>query len=281
MRVLVTGAGGQVGTDLVAALSDDEVVALGHADLDVGDEGACVRVVEEAAPEVVVHAAAFTDVDGCEADPGRAHRDNALGSRNVASAARRAGAFLIALSTDYVFDGGASQPYAEDAPHNPSNEYGRSKSEGERLALAANPGSTAIVRSSWVYGARGSNFVKTMLHLASSREHVDVVDDQTGSPTWSADLARGLVALASARRPGVYHATNAGFTTWFGFAREIFSLAGLDPERVRPTTSEMFVRPAKRPAYSVLSDRAWRAAGLPPLPPWGEALAQALPLIRP
>ena len=281
MRVLVTGAGGQVGSDLVTALSGHEVIAWARADLDVGDDGACMRTILAARPEVVIHAAAYTDVDGCELHPDRAWRDNVLGSRNVARAAREAGAFLIAISSDYVFDGAASEPYDEDVPVAPLGAYGRSKADGEGEALEANPDATAIVRSSWIYGRVGKNFVKTMLGLAAEREVVEVVDDQTGSPTWSADLARALVWLASARRAGTYHVTNAGSTTWFGFAREIFAAVGYDPERVRPTTTAALGRPAPRPAYSVLGARRWRLAGLPPLPPWRDALRAALPEIFP
>lgn len=276
MRVVVTGAGGQVGSYIVAALGGNDVVALAHADLDVGDPDACAGLISSFRADVVIHAAAYTDVDGCESDPERAWRDNAAGSQNVAGAARSAGSFLIAISTDYVFDGTATRPYETDAPVAPLNEYGRSKAAGERLAVEANPGATAIVRSSWIYGRVGRNFVKTMLAKARSGESVSVVDDQTGSPTWSADLAHALVALASSRRAGIFHVTNSGKTTWYGFSREIFSLGGFDPELVRPTTSDAFVRPARRPGYSVLSDRAWREAGFSPLRHWRDALAAAL-----
>ena len=279
MRVLVTGANGQVGADLMTALAGHDVIATDLAELDVGDDGACMRTIPAAAPEVVIHAAAYTDVDGCELDPSRAWRDNVLGSQNVARAAHAVGAFLIAISTDYVFDGTASEPYDEDAPVAPLSAYGRSKAAGERAALEANPDATAIVRSSWIYGRVGKNFVKTMLRLAAEREVVEVVDDQTGSPTWSADLARALVRLARTRRPGIYHATNRGSTTWFGFAREIFALAGHDPARVRPTTTAALGRPAPRPAYSVLGNRTWRRAGLALLPHWQAALRVALPQI--
>jgi dTDP-4-dehydrorhamnose reductase len=280
MRVLVTGAGGQVGSDVVAALSGHAVTALDRAALDVSDYHACMQTVAISGAEVVIHTAAYTDVDGAEADPERAWAANVVGSQNVALASRHAGAYLIAISSDYVFDGAASQPYDEHAPVSPLGVYGRSKAAGERAAMDANPGATAVVRSSWVYGTTGKNFVKTMLRLASSdRVAVDVVDDQTGSPTWSADLARALVALASQRRAGIYHVANAGATTWHGFAREIFALAGYDPERVRPTTTAALARPAPRPAYSVLSDRMWRLGGFSPLQPWQSALKAALPEI--
>ena len=280
MRVLVTGSGGQVGSDLLTALDGHEVIACVRADLDVGDRDACKRTIVAASPEVVIHAAAYTDVDGCEFHPDRAWRDNVSASRNVALAARESGAFLITISSDYVFDGNASRPYDEDAPLAPLGAYGFSKAVGEHVAVEKNPDATAIVRSSWIYGRVGKNFVKTMLRLAAEREVVEVVDDQTGSPTWSADLARALVQLASARRAGTYHVTNAGSTTWFGFAREIFAAAGHDPERVRPTTTAALGRPALRPAYSVLGDRRWRRAGFPPLPDWRDALRAALPEIR-
>ncbi|MCA1834409.1 MAG: dTDP-4-dehydrorhamnose reductase [Actinomycetota bacterium] len=280
MRVFITGAGGQVGTDLVVAFADHEVIAATHATLDVGDPLACRRAISAAAPDVIINAAAYTDVDGCESNVERAWRDNATGPGNVGAAAREIGAFLVTLSTDYVFDGVAREPYEAHAPHEPVNVYGETKAAGERAALEANPGATAIVRSAWIYGATGTNFVKTMLRLAGERETLDVVDDQTGSPTWSADLASAIVSLGAARRAGVYHVTNAGSTTWFGFAREIFSLAGLDAERVRPTTSDRFPRPARRPVFSVLSDRTWREAGFSPLRPWRAALAEALQLFR-
>ncbi len=279
MRVLVTGAGGQVGSDLVTALDGHDVIACARAQLDVGDGEACMRTILAACPDVVVHAAAYTDVDGCEFDSARGWRANVLGSWNVARAAHEAGAFLIAISSDYVFDGSASEPYDEDAPLAPLGAYGRSKAAGEGVALGANPDATAIVRASWVYGRVGKNFVKTMLRLATEREVVEVVDDQTGSPAWSADLARALVRLASAPRAGIYHVTNGGSTTWFGFAREVFAAAGYDPERVRPTTTVALARPAPRPRYSVLGDRMWRLAGLPSLPHWRDALRAALPEI--
>lgn len=281
MRALITGAAGQVGSDLVAVLRGHDVLAMDHATLDCGDRDACMQHIALEEPEVVFHAAAYTDVDGCESNPDRAWRDNVLGSRNVAAAARECGAFVVAISSDYVFDGTAGEPYDEYAPVNPQSVYGKSKAAAERAALEANPGATAIVRSSWIYGETGSNFVKTMLRLAGERDVVDVVDDQTGAPTWSRDLAIALFALASSRRAGTWHVSNAGAATWFGVARKVFELSGLDPERVRPTTTEKLARPAPRPAYSVLSPRLWRLAGFAPLRPWEDALAAALPSIHP
>ncbi len=279
MRVLITGAGGQVGTDLVSAFAGHDVIACTRSDLDVGDRDACMQQIPVLSPEVVVHAAAYTDVDGCESNPDRAWRDNVLGSGHVAAAAHSCGAHLVCVSSDYVFSGDASEPYESYAPVSPVSVYGRSKAYGESAALLANPGSTAIVRSSWIYGVAGGNFVKTMLRLAASRDVVDVVDDQTGSPTWSWDLAGAIVALSSSRRTGIWHVTNAGATTWYAFAQEIFRLSGLDPSRVRPTSTEKLARPAPRPSYSVLSGRLWRLAGFTPLRSWQDALTEALPLI--
>jgi dTDP-4-dehydrorhamnose reductase len=189
------------------------------------------------------------------------------------------------VSTDYVFAGDATEPYPEDAPVNPVNAYGRSKLAGERAVLETLPETGYVVRTAWLYGQQGKNFVTTMLRLAKERDTVDVVDDQLGQPTWSMDLARRLVELAGlggqSRAPaGVYHGTASGQTTWYGLAREVFAGAGLDPDRVRPTTSDRFVRPAPRPAYSVLGHARWAAAGLPPLRSWKEALREALPGLR-
>jgi dTDP-4-dehydrorhamnose reductase len=277
MRACVTGSAGQLGSEVVDALAGHAVTGFPRSELDVGDYHACMQRITAAAPEVVIHCAAYTDVDGAETDPDGAWRANVVGSQNVAAAARRCGAFLVAVSSDYVFDGTAVEPYDEHAPVRPLGVYGRSKAAGERAAFEANPGATAVVRSSWIYGATGRNFVKTMLRLARERDTLDVVDDQTGAPTWARDLADALVALASARRPGTYHVANAGATTWCGFAREIFALAGHDPQRVRPTTTSAVARPAARPAYSVFSDRMWRLGGFAPLRPWRQALKAALP----
>jgi dTDP-4-dehydrorhamnose reductase len=279
LRALVVGAGGQLGTDLLGVLGP-AARGLTRADLDVTD-GPAVRATvaewaaEEAGNLVVFNAAAWTDVDGAETNEDAAYAANATAPAHLAVAAEAAGARLVHVSTDYVFAGDATTPYAVDAPTGPRSAYGRTKLAGERAVLAASPQSS-VVRTAWVYGATGGNFVKTMARLERSQETLRVVDDQRGSPTWSLDLARGLVALAGAQpRPGVYHATNAGETTWYGLARAVFEELGADPERVRPCASADFPRPAPRPAYSVLSDAAWRGAGLPPLPPWRVALTGA------
>ena len=270
MRWLVTGAGGMLGQDLCAVLAGEDVVALTRADLDITDRAA----VSDAADgvDVVLNAAAWTDVDGAEASEDAATAVNGHGASVLASAA---GGRLIHFSTDYVFDGTASSPYPEDAPHAPINAYGRSKAVGERAVLAAGG---YVVRTAWLYGAHGPNFVRTMLRLAGERETVDVVDDQVGPPTWSYALAQQAVALARSSRaaPGAYHGTAAGSTTWFGLARAVFELSGLDPARVRPTTSDRFVRPARRPAYSVLGHDRWAGTGVAPLPEWRPMLESFL-----
>lgn len=282
MRALVVGAGGQLGTDLLGVLGPG-ARGLTRQDLDVTD-GAAVRdalgdwaVATRDVPgrRVVFNAAAWTNVDAAETEEEAAYAANAAAPAHLALAAESVGALLVHVSTDYVFPGDATQPYEVDAPTAPRSAYGRTKLAGELAVLAAAP-SAYVVRTAWVYGATGGNFVKTMARLERERETVSVVDDQRGSPTWSRDLAAGLVELATvAPAPGVYHCTNAGDCTWFDFARAVFEELGADPARVTPCTTADFPRPAPRPAYSVLSDRAWRAAGLTPLRPWREALRAA------
>jgi dTDP-4-dehydrorhamnose reductase len=282
LRWLVTGAGGMLGRDLVDVLGGaGHVTGLTRADLDIRDAAAVgARVTGH---HVVVNAAAFTDVDGAEADEAAATEINGTAVETVAKACAAAGAVLLHVSTDYVFAGDATTPYAEDAPTAPVNAYGRSKLAGER-AVRAHGGH--VVRTSWLYGEHGRNFVGTMLTLARQRDEVTVVDDQHGQPTWSYALAERLRALgelaAAGRAPaGVYHGTASGETTWYGLARAVFAGAGLDPERVRPTTSDRFVRPARRPAYSVLGHDRWAAVGLPPMARWDLSLHRALPrLVR-
>jgi dTDP-4-dehydrorhamnose reductase len=275
-RWLVTGAGGQLGSDLVAALRDDEVRAVARAELDIADSMSVARLVDEFAPDVVVNAAAYTAVDAAEADEDAAYRANATGPAVLAAALGGTKTRLIHVSTDYVFAGDADRPYDVDDPTGPKSAYGRTKLAGELAVRELLPDAACVVRTAWVYGAVGGNFVKTMTRLERERDTVSVVDDQRGSPTWSADLAAGLVELGRSSAPaGVYHCTNGGDTTWFGLTRAIFEELGADPSRVQPTTTDAFPRPAPRPAYSVLSDAAWRAAGLTPLRPWRDALRAA------
>ncbi len=273
-RYLVTGAGGMLGQDLQTALHGREVTALTRSDLDVTDRDAVLAAVT--GHDVVINAAAYTNVDGAETHEDEALAINGRGVENLAIAARESGATLLTVSTDYVFDGAGDRPYPEDAPRNPLNAYGRTKAAGEELAIAAHPDGAYIVRTAWLYGLGGPNFAATMLSLAASNPTVSVIDDQLGQPTWTHDLAVRLVELADSDAPaGIYHGTNAGETSWFGFARAIFEVAGLDPERVLPTDSASFVRPAPRPAYSVLGHQGWSRAGLPPLRDWRVALEAA------
>jgi dTDP-4-dehydrorhamnose reductase len=275
-RWLVTGAGGMLGRDLVSVLRwrGYAVTAPYRSDLDLCDTAAVRDAV--AGHDVVVNAAGWTDVDGAETAFADALAVNGDAVADLAASCRRVGARLVHPSTDYVFAGDAVSPYAEDAPADPVNAYGRSKLAGERAVLAADG---YVVRAAWLYGAHGRNFVATMLRLAASRDTVDVVDDQRGQPTWSYALAERLVDLATTpdAPPGVYHGTASGETTWYGLARAVFAGAGLDPDRVRPTTSGRFARPARRPAYSVLGHDRWKVAGLQPLPHWQQMLDAALP----
>ncbi|ARC57444.1 dTDP-4-dehydrorhamnose reductase [Frondihabitans sp. 762G35] len=274
MKYLVTGARGMLGSDLVEALFGRDVTLLGRADLDVTDAAAVRDAVD--GHDVVFNAAAWTRVDDAETHEQEARAVNALGARNLAEATRDSGAKLVHVSTDYVFDGQGTEPYAEDAPLAPLNAYGRTKAEGETLALAADPDGTYVVRTAWIYGKHGANFPKTMLRLAESHDTVKVVADQVGQPTSTVDLAARMVALVDADAPaGVYHGTNSGRASWYDFARAVFEVAGLDPDRVEPTDSSQFVRPAPRPSFSVLGHDAWRRAGFEAMRPWQEALTEA------
>lgn len=281
--VLITGARGQLGSDLVAGAENAglTVQAFGSRELDITDPDAVDAALTAFAQTldgdrgVVINAAAYTAVDDAESDPDAAYAVNAAGPTHLAHSAARLGLGLIQVSTDYVFPGDASSPYQVDDQTGPHSVYGSSKLAGEQAALEAHPGAH-VVRTAWVWGATGGNFVKTMAKLEAARPELKVVDDQRGTPTYSADLAAGLLELAAADVPGgVLHLTNAGETTWFGFARAIFAELGADPERVQPTTTAEFPRPAPRPAYSVLSPDAWTAAGLTPLRDWRDALTAA------
>lgn len=252
-----------------------EIVGCTSADLDITDAAAVRDAVEPGS--VVLNCAAYTAVDAAETDEAAANAVNVTGPRILAEATALAGARLVHVSTDYVFDGAASTPYPADAETGPRTAYGRTKLAGERAVFAADP-TAVVVRTAWVYTGAGSDFVATMLRLQRERDTVAVVDDQIGSPTFAGDLADGLLELAA--RPAVsgavLHATNAGQASWYDLARAVFSGVGADPARVRPCTSAQFPRPAARPAYSVLSPAAWLTAGLTPLRPWEDALAAAL-----
>ncbi|WP_431996044.1 dTDP-4-dehydrorhamnose reductase [Streptomyces fungicidicus] len=284
---LVTGAGGMLGQDVLARLAEagERATAMDRAALDLTDAAAVRRALERHRPAVVVNCAAWTAVDDAETREAEALAVNGDGPARLADACARTGAVLLHVSTDYVFAGDATAPYAEDAPTAPRSAYGRTKLAGERAVLNTLPDRGYVVRTAWLYGTGGANFVRTMIRLEGQREKLDVVDDQRGQPTWSADLAGLLLALgrgalAGTAPPGVYHGTSSGETTWYGLTREIFRLLGADPDRVHPTTSEAFVRPAPRPAYSVLGHDRFAAAGVAPLRDWRAALAEAFPRIR-
>lgn len=266
MRVLITGAAGQVGRDLVLACEQagDDVAACDRMLLDVTDRGAVLGAIATVRPDVVFHTAAWTAVDACEGDPVRANRANALAVRWVAEAGRRFGAHLVHLSTDYVFSGDRAVAYRESDETGPRSEYGRSKRAGEIEALLGAPGA-AVVRTSWVCGEHGANMVKTVLRLAGERDELTFVDDQRGHPTFTADLALMLRRLAVDRVPGIIHVTNQRAVSWFEFAREVMTAAGHDPDRVTAiaTTDLVPARPAPRPANSVLDNAVLRALGYP------------------
>jgi dTDP-4-dehydrorhamnose reductase len=289
LALLVTGVGGQLSDDLLEQVrSAKDVFARGLtiADLDITDAFAVQdmvvgwdRIVRSDSPDhrlVVVNCAAYTAVDAAETDEETAYAVNAAGPALLATACAKVGARLVHVSTDYVFPGDATEPYDVDDPTGPKGAYGRTKLAGELAVREILPEASYVVRTAWLYGTTGKNFVKTMVRLERERETISVVADQHGSPTWSRDLAAGLLALAgSDAAPGIYHATNRGETTWHGFTQAIFEERGADPDRVLPIRTEDYPVPAPRPAYSVLSPRAWDEAGLPPLPDWRSALAEA------
>jgi dTDP-4-dehydrorhamnose reductase len=278
VRIFVTGAGGQVGSEVCkrfGAATQHEVVAADHGELDVGDRDTVMQAVTTSRPDAIVHCAAWTAVDACESDPDRAFRVNALGTRNVVEAADLVGAHVVCLSTDYVFDGEKPEPYGEWDTPNPMSVYGHSKLGGE-IEAGSGIGSSTIVRISWVCGEHGSNMVKTILRLAGEHETLRFVDDQRGHPTFADDLATMIYRLVVDRRHGLFHVTNQGAVSWYEFAGAVLKAAGLDPARVHPiTTAELQPpRPARRPANSVLDNAALRLGGIPLLPDFHEPLAR-------
>ena len=274
MKIALIGAAGMLGRDVM------DVMAAHHpmhpypkAALDITDADQVVQAMEKLQPDAVINCAAFTNVDGCETAPDTAMRVNGDGAKNLAVAADKVGARLLHISTDYVFDGTAKVPYVESDPVAPVTEYGKSKLAGEEAVRGACD-RHFIMRTAWLYGAHGNNFVATMLKLAAEKDQLTVVDDQVGSPTWTRDLAQAIRQLIETDAFGTYHATNGGQCSWYGFAREIFRLGGV-ATKVLPVTSDQFPRPAKRPAFSALNTGALTALGIT-LRPWEEALAAFL-----
>lgn len=276
MRWLVTGSNGMLGRDLVARLAareSDEVTATDRSELDITDVEAVDATV--AGHDVVVNCAAWTAVDAAETSEGPAFEINGTGAAHLARAADHHGARMVQVSTDYVFDGRASSPYLEDSPVDPRSAYGRTKVAGE-WAVRAHASDHLIVRTAWLYGEHGGCFPKTVLRVVRERGGIDVVDDQVGQPTWTADLADLLLRLVDSRAAaGTYHGTSSGSVSWWGFARDVVASAGLDPDLVRATTSAEFVRPAPRPSFSVLGHDALLAQGIAPIGPWSERWASA------
>ena len=279
MRVLVIGCNGQLGSALMPLLARNRslaVLGIDYPDIDIADPHSIDLVFGGFDPDFVINCAAYTAVDDAETNEDAAMRINGLGPRYLADECRKSGTWMVHVSTDYVFDGSATSPYAEDETPSPASAYGRTKLAGDQAVQELLPASHYLIRTAWLYGLQGSNFVKTMLRLEKERDTVSVVTDQVGQPTYAADLATQIGLLLDRHpAPGTYHGTNSGEVSWFEFTREIFRLAGADPDRVLPTTSAEFVRPAPRPAYSVLGHDRWMQEGLPEMRPWREALQQA------
>jgi dTDP-4-dehydrorhamnose reductase len=291
---LVTGAGGMLGQDMMAVLRDrgELVTGLGRRELDVTDGPAVEAAIRGLRPAVVVNCAAWTNVDLAETHEDQALRINGHGAATVAAACAATGARMVQVSTDYVFGGdgqgdgggedggGGRRPYGEQDRPAPGTAYGRTKLAGEHAVLELLPDAGYAVRTAWLYGAHGKNFVTTMIELERRRPRVQVVDDQHGQPTWTVAVARQIAALLTARAPaGIYHATSAGQATWCALAREVFTLLGTDPARVEAVTSDTLSRPAKRPGYTVLGHDGWARAGLPPPAPWQAELRSAFPTL--
>ncbi|MHB8508576.1 MAG: dTDP-4-dehydrorhamnose reductase [Candidatus Dormibacteria bacterium] len=276
---MVLGAGGQLGAELArqATARGDEVMALGHADLDIMDGSRLRELVRWFTPRVLFNAAAFTAVDRAETEPEVAQEVNGRAPARVAQVCRDMVVRLVHYSTDYVFPGDATAPIPEDAATAPVGIYGSSKLAGEQAVLRS--GADAfVVRTSWVYGVEGNNFIRTVLRVTRQRGEMRVVDDQRGSPTWARDLAEASLSLVEGDEPGVYHLTNSGDCTWYELAAEVVRVAGIDA-RVIPISTAEYPTPARRPAYSVLANSRWKELGHPPLRDWREAVAEFVPLL--
>jgi dTDP-4-dehydrorhamnose reductase len=272
MKILITGAQGQLGHDLVDILGPGNELFPFDLDLDITDSAAVATRIPGVNPDIIIHSAAMTNVDGCETDPDAAYRVNAIGAQNVAEAARKCGAPMVYVSTDFVFDGTAVTPYTEFDPVNPISVYGKSKLAGENYVRAAVPNSF-IVRTAWLYGKNGNNFVKTMLRLAGEQDEIKVVDDQVGSPTFSYDLALRIAELIKTDWYGTYHVTDSGSCSWYQFTKDIMEAAG-KTVKISPITTADLGRPAPRPAFSVLDNYVSRLRGMTPMPDYCDALAR-------
>lgn len=275
-KILVTGAEGQLGTDLVKILkvTGYDVLGMGKSELDITNEKKVHHIVSSLKPDIIIHCAAYTQVDKAEAEPDYAYLINGIGTRNITLAAERIGAKLVYISTDYVFDGSATLPYHEFSPVSPINVYGSSKLAGEMMVRDFHS-RFFIVRTSWVFGVKGNNFVKTMIQLSKEKEQLKVVNDQIGSPTYTVDLCNCIMQLVESDKYGIYHVSNSGSCSWFEFAREIFSQTQ-NNIKLEPCTTEEFPRPAKRPKYSVLDHMGLRINAFDPMPDWKDGLTRFL-----
>ncbi len=272
VKTLVIGARGMLGVDIMKAAQTRSFIGFDLDELDITLRDRTLTTIEEVRPDVIINAAAYTNVDGCESESDTAYAVNAVGAGHVAEAAAHVAAYLIHISTDYVFDGAKTTPYTEDDPVNPLGVYGASKAEGERLVNAALPENRCIVRTQWLYGVNGPNFVKTMLSLAQRTDTLTVVNDQFGSPTFTLDLAEALLKLIDLRPKGILNVTNSGVTSWFGFAQKIMEIAHIDKVTVSPMPSTQLQRPAPRPLNSALDPARYTALFGRPLRPWDESL---------
>ncbi|HEX21159.1 MAG TPA: dTDP-4-dehydrorhamnose reductase [Actinobacteria bacterium] len=272
MKIIVTGSKGQLGHDLAEALAGHDLILLDINELDITDFNAVLRKVDEVKPQALINSAAYTNVDGCEENPALAYKVNAVGTQNLAIACQKFDIAMLYVSTDFVFDGNHDVPYTEFDDPNPLSVYGRSKLAGERY-VASLLNKYFIVRTAWLYGTHGHNFVKTMLKLAAQRDKLAVVNDQFGSPTFSRDLAQKIAEIIVTGEYGLYHAVNTGSCSWFDFSREILRQAGVDIP-IKPISSHELERPAPRPAYSVLKNYSLELRGFSPMRPWKSGLTE-------
>lgn len=278
MKILITGAYGMLGSDLREILKNHELIATGFKELDIANEEKVIEFICKNSPEIVINAAAYTAVDDCETNYDDAYAVNAIGPRNLAIACNKIDIPLIHISTDYVFDGSKNTPLLEDDELGPQSAYGKTKLEGEKF-IQENTEKYFILRTAWLYGVHGGNFVQTMLNLAKEHDKITVVNDQIGSPTFSYDLAKGISNLLNSEKYGIYHLTNEGECSWYEFAKDIFELSKIDLKLI-PVSTEEFPRPAPRPHYSVLSNEKWIKAGFPPMRNYKEALNEYLALLN-
>ncbi len=272
MKILITGARGMLGMDLEEALYEHQLILTGRDNMDIIDYNQCMSVISQDKPDLIINCAAYTQVDKCEDKLELAYRVNALGPRNLAVISNELNIPLLHISSDYVFDGTKGSGYLEDDIKNPLSVYGKSKSLGEDY-ITTLTNKFYIVRTSWLFGANGSNFIETMLSLGKTRDSLTVVNDQFGSPTYTRDLARAIARLIEKPAYGIYHITNSGLTNWYEYARYVFELADYEIN-VQPISSGQFQRPAQRPLYSVLENRVWQLEGFPLLRSYKDAVRE-------